>query len=173
MQQELDEALARAGLRRDPYGHVLDALGDVVGTFPDLVKHLEAARQPVRDEELRRAVIQGIEAHARDVVQAKNWRSTVIGVGMMAALLLIAAGGGYWFGYRTGVTSDAIFAVLSPADATTWTHLMAANPGSAKAELEECQAATQHDAHGRRACYMPIWIDPPNAIPATSSPVIR
>ena len=64
-QQALDAAIDKAGLHRDPYRHVMEAWWAMLGLLPPLVQRIEAARQPVRDQELQRAVVAGAYGRAR------------------------------------------------------------------------------------------------------------
>jgi hypothetical protein len=83
-QKALAEGIAKAGLQRDPLRFPLESLAMTVGLFPELVQHLEATRQPVQDEELRKAVTRGVADCANDTVRALNVRNSLIGAGLLA-----------------------------------------------------------------------------------------
>lgn len=54
-----------------------------------------------------------------------------------------------------------------PAGAAVWANLMRANdPNALKAA---CMGAAVWTVEGRKACHMPVWLDPPNpAVPPRS-----
>jgi hypothetical protein len=86
-QQLIGESIVRSGLQRDPHRHVLEATASAIGLFPKLVEHLEATRKPVRDEDMRQAVAQGIAGHAWRFVQAMSVRNILLAAGMLVAAL--------------------------------------------------------------------------------------
>src|SRR4051812_227821 len=79
----LDRAATEAALHDDPLQLPFAALASFlraqkalyVDGAASLAQHLEQARQPVRDEELQKAVVRGIRPHAVAIVQAINWRT--------------------------------------------------------------------------------------------------
>jgi hypothetical protein len=96
-QRALTEGIAKAGLQRDPFRFPLEALALTVSLFPELVQHLEATRQPVQTEEMRKAVVRGVSDCANDAVRALNVRNSLVGAGLLATALLVGAVGGYLF----------------------------------------------------------------------------
>jgi hypothetical protein len=90
-------AMHKAGLRNDPYGELISSEAQAIEFWGESLGELDRLRQPVRDEDLRRAVVQGIDLHAGDVVRTMSWRNVLIGAGLLVAAVLIGAGGGYWF----------------------------------------------------------------------------
>lgn len=128
-QQAIDDSIARAGLTRDAYGHALKAMRLVIGTFPDLVQHLEATRQPVQAEEMRQAVVEGISTHAGNLVRALNVRNWLLASAALVVVLLTGGGAGYW--------------LRGPADFVIGT----------RAGPERCDDRQD----GSRLCWIPIW----------------
>ena len=78
-----------------PFRFPLKSLALTVGLFPELVQHLEVTRQPVQNEELRKAVTRGVADCANEIVRALNVQNALIGAGLLVAALLIGAAGGY------------------------------------------------------------------------------
>jgi hypothetical protein len=127
-QKAMAEAVTKAGLQPDPFRFPLESLAMTVGLFSELIQHLEAARQPVRDEELRKAVTRGVADCATETVRALNVRNAVLGAGLLMAALLIGAVGGYLF------------------------HGSAPVVVGVSAGAEQCQ-----DQNGGRLCWIPLW----------------
>jgi hypothetical protein len=102
---ELDRSVLEARIHDDPLRLPLSALASFLraqrGLYVDSVvtmqRSIEAARQPVRDDDLRRAVVQGISSHASSAVRTMGWRNVLIGAAILVAVLAVGAGGGYWF----------------------------------------------------------------------------
>ena len=95
----------------------------------------------------------------------------------VALLVLGAAGGGYAWGRaeeaaRTRDAAGALAAALrdGSASARAWLGLMENN--DVQAALRRCEGRTVWtDATGRRACVVPLWLDPPSSVvPATPGP---
>lgn len=128
-QRALAEGIAKAGLQHDPYRYALESLGMAVGLFPELVQHLEATRQPVQNEEMRRAVAQGIGAHAGNLVQAMNWRNAMLGAAALLGIFVGGAGLGYAF------------------------HGAAPVLAGVRAGAERCEDRQD----GSRLCWIPVW----------------
>ena len=123
----------RAGLQRDSHRHVLEATDSVIGLFPELVEHLEATRKPVRDEDMRQAVAQGIAGHAWRFVQAMSIRTIILAAGILVAAMLISGAVGWWL---RGHSELVIGVNVAP---------------------EKCE--TKPD--GTVLCWLPVWRRPP------------
>lgn len=128
-QQALADGIAKAGLQHDPYRHPLEALAMMVGLFPELIRHLEATRQPVRDEDLRKAVMRGVAAYAGETVRMLNVRNTLTGIALGIGLLLAGSVGGYLF------------------------HGAVPMLAGVRAGAEQCQ----DKPNGGRMCWIPVW----------------
>jgi hypothetical protein len=89
-------AMHKAGLRNDPYGELISSEAQAIEFWGESLGELDRLRQPVRDEELRRAVVQGIDRHADIVVRTMGWRNVLIGAALLVAAVLIGGGAGYW-----------------------------------------------------------------------------
>jgi hypothetical protein len=89
-------AMHKAGLRNDPYGELISSEAQAIEFWGESLGELDRLRQPVRDEELRRAVVQGIDMHAGTVVRTMGWRNVLIGAALLVAAVVIGAGSGYW-----------------------------------------------------------------------------
>jgi hypothetical protein len=149
-----------------------------VAADQDLATHLEQARQPVEDEALRRAVIQGIWAHATSIVKAIGL-GTASGLAAVGLILgLIGFGLGAWWQHDRMAAQVAMAdqlmveahelgnVVLSARSAAIWAELVARNPNVAE-EFRDCQPLKQPAGS---ACLLPVWtmLPPPKtAAPAT------
>jgi hypothetical protein len=184
---QLDRAATEASVHEDPLELPFTALAAFLRAQRQLyaeadvslARHIETAKQPVRDEELRRAVIKGISTYAVQVVQAINWQSTIwlaIGGLVMAGL---GFGGGAWWQYDMAAAKlaaaqsiiveahDGFPPGLNVQDAAIWQELIRMNPRVREA-LHACTLLPQ--AKGGSACALPVWTlppPPPLATPAT------
>ena len=100
------------------------------------------------------------------------WLRVMLGsaAGLLIALAL-AVGVSYAAGFAAGrskgeISAHTISAAMAagPRAAAAWASLMADNdPVQAMAV---CEKSVATDAHGRRYCSMPVWLDPPTkAVP--------
>jgi hypothetical protein len=164
---ELDRSVLEARIHDDPLRLPLSALASFLraqrGLYADSVvtmqRSIEAARQPVRDEDLRRAG----PGHQRPrcqrcpdhgLAQCADRRSHP-GRGARGR-----GRGGYWFGCRLGMTETAPLAGMAPAEASAWSQLMHSNSAVVNA-IDICKNQVAKAPDGRRACALPMWLDPP------------
>lgn len=107
-----------------------------------------------------------VEKATRERLKALRLRTILGGAAGLGAAAALIAGVAYSAGFASGrargeVSARTIAAAMAagPAAATDWASLMADNdPLQA---LAACRRATETDAHGRRYCSMPVWLDPP------------
>lgn len=184
---QLDRAAKEASVHEDPLELPFTALAAFLRAqrqlYADadvsLARHIETAKQPVRDDELRRAVITGISAHATQAVQAINWRSALyLALGGLVMAGLGFAGGARW---QYGISSakltaaqnvivaahDGFPAGLRAQDLALWQDLIRMNPKLSDS-LRNCEPLPQ--AKGGSACALPVWTlwpPPPLATPGT------
>lgn len=172
-QAELQDGIDRAGLRDDPFRHPLQALSTVMGLFPalagEMASAIERARQPIDPaalERLEAAAAGGAAAWAAELARAHNLRTVLIASAALVGALVVGAGGGYWFGRSTqavAVTATEAGVVAAFRDgrdaAATWLGFMRANDGAAT--RAECAKSTKTTPSGRRACWIGLWVDPP------------
>ena len=86
----------------------------------------------------------------------------------MAAAVLMAGVGGYAWGYRSARRETQVVEAgiqqaafqRGPAAAAAWLGLMVA---SDPVQLAGCAGRDVKMITGRRACTMPLWLDPPKA----------
>ena len=82
-------------------------------------------------------------------------------VGLAAIIFALSYGAGYAAGRQDGLQSAKLIAAAltaEPQAAAGWARVMAAN--DPVAALAACRKHTVRDAHGRRYCAMPVWLDP-------------
>ena len=161
---ELSRVETIGGLQNDPLHFAFRALSIHLDAmhkmFLDgtliLRQEIEAARQPVRDDEMRSAVIQGIGAYANQTVRGLNWRTLTVAV--IAALIFGAAcgGAGWWFGRGSNVTFADV--PMEARSAAAWHSLIGWNADVINGALADCTVNVQH---GRKTCGVPLWIEPP------------
>ena len=172
-QDELARSVERAGLTRDPYRFVMGALSHSLGLFPAFVQRLDAAidhaRQPIDHaavERLEAAAASGAARRAGELARAHTLRTVLAGAAVLAGAVLAAAGGGFWWGRSTqaavvSATEAGVSAAFreGPAAAASWLNLMQSNdPAQA---LATCAGGALTVVGGRRACAVPLWLDPP------------
>src|SRR5271166_4405364 len=166
---QLDRAATEASVHDDPLELPFTALAAFLRAQRQLyaeadvslARHIETAKQPVRDDELRRAVINGISAHATHAVWAINRRSVLyLALGGFAMAGLGFAGGAWW---QHDISSAELAAAqsiiveahdgfppgLNVRDAAIWQELMRMNPRVEDA-LHACHPLPQNK--GGSAC---------------------
>ena len=173
-QADLQSSINRAGLRDDPFRHVLQALSGILGVFPRVI---EEARQPVDPGSVGRveaAAAAGAERRVAALARAHNLRTVMSAATGLVGALIIGAGCGYWVGRNSQlVTKSEVEAAAfrdGPNAADTWLNLMRANDG--RVVRAACAASTAVTDGNRRACALGLWIEAPNnpaprTIPAT------
>jgi hypothetical protein len=142
-QAEIARLVQLGELQNDPIRHPiqalsvhLDALYKVTQAGSQvLARQLQASprpvdprNQPLGKDELRRAVIQGVASYAGEAVRALNWRSGLVGTGVVLAALL----GGAVAGYAVHDSRQLVAGV--------------------SAGQTECQ-----DVNGGTLCRIPVW----------------
>lgn len=184
---QLDRAAAEASVHEDPLQLPFTALAAFLRAQRQLYadagvslgRHLEAARQPVRDDEFSRAVTKGISAHATKAVDAINWRSTLWSTVTGLVLAGVGFAAGAWWQHdiasaQLAAAQSVIVAAhdgfppgMRARDVALWQDLIRMNP-NAEAVLRSCQPLPQ--AKGGSACALPVWTmlpSPPSETPAT------
>jgi hypothetical protein len=108
----------------------------------------------------------------QDLVRGRLWmiklRAIAICTGAIGILVIAVGGGGYSTGYQDGrrwamQTASTMSAVIDrdgPGADRLWANLIANN--DLAAEMVECRKTTVQEGT-RRACSLPIWLDPPDA----------
>jgi hypothetical protein len=167
---EITRLMQVGELQNDPIRHPiqalsvhLDALYKVTRASSQmLAEQIQASAQqipagpPVRDEDLRRALRQGIATHATGAERALSVRA-----GLLLAAVLAGVGAGYWFGQnaeaRRFVQIPAALGVaLTGPDAAQWLNLMRLNDIGKVERICGAQA-------GGVTCAISFWVTPPTA----------
>jgi hypothetical protein len=142
-QTEIARLVQLGVLQNDPIRHPiqalsvhLDALYKITQAGSQMLAHqirasprpIDSRNPPLCEDELRRAVIQGVAGYADAAVRALNWRSALIGTVVVVGALLIGAVIGYV------VHGDRLLVAGVSAGQT------------------ECQ-----DVNGGTLCRIPVW----------------
>ena len=175
-QAELQHGIDRAGLRDDPFRHPLQALSGVIGLFPELVGQLtgavDQARQPIDPaaveravERLEQAAVHGADQRAAELARSRSYRALGICGGVFRAGVLAAFGGGFAWGQASANAAVhqteqqlALAFKKGPGAAATWAARMRSN--DAGQMLATCTGLAVKTIEGRKACNMPVWLDP-------------
>jgi len=173
-QASLAQGVERAGLGRDPYRFMMGALAQALGVLPAFMGKLDGAidqaRQPVDPaavERLEQAAVRGADRRAAELARAHNGSTLLTYGGAFAVGILVAAGGGFLWGQASANAAvhqtDQQLALAfrdGPGAAATWATLMRSN--DAGLALAGCLGSGVKIIDGRRACNVPLWLDPPN-----------
>ena len=181
-QASLAEGVEKAGLGRDPYRFLMGALSQALGVLPAFMGKLDGAidhaRQPVDPvalersmvlvvERLERAAARGVNQHMLAMVRAHNLRTLLLYGGAFVAAVLVALGGGFWWGQASANGSvhetEARLAQAfqaGPGAAVAWANLIQWN--DINGSLASCKSDAGRVEAGRRACAVPLWIEPPS-----------
>jgi hypothetical protein len=185
-------AATAATVKGDPLAQVLEALSDTLGTLGEIYNasaetqleiatNLRTQAGAVADEAIERVHASGlgiieqlaprlavvVEQTARTNRKTRLVRAILGGTGGLVIGLALIAGVSYTAGFASGrnrgeITAHTISAAMAagPDAATAWAGLMANNdPVQA---LAACKRNVSVDAHGRRYCALPVWLDPPS-----------
>ena len=174
-QSELERAVVKGDLSGDPLRFALGGLSAALGAF---LLGIEAIRQPMDPafaadlaHEAAQAAASGARREVTRLAVAMNRRLAVVVGGGVALLISLCVALGYGWGHQVEVERTAIvFEALAPrlrdgsASALSWLSLMHEN--DIRDALRQCEGRSVWvDASGRRACAVPLWLDPPRAVP--------
>jgi len=188
---EMQRAASAAAFKGDPVASImesfvgaLDALGAIyeasAETQIEIVDRLRQGADEVAEEAIERVHSSGVsmidqlasrlavvvERTTRTKLQALRMRTILGGTAAIIVGMGLVFGFSYSTGYASGRTQGEVIAktiaaamVTGPGAAAAWSTLMANNdPVRA---LAVCKQSVSTDAHGRRYCAMPVWLDPP------------
>jgi len=182
-QASLAQGVEKAGLGRDPYRFMMGALAQALGVLPAFVGKLDGAidqaRQPVDPaaveravERLEKAAVRGADQRAAELARSRNRRTLLTYGGSFAIGILAAAGGGFLWGQASAnaavrQTDQQLTLAYrdGPSAAAIWANLMRSN--DANLMLATCTGLAVKTLEGRKACNLPMWLEPP--IPAAPS----
>ena len=125
-------------------------------------------------EQMERAAARGVNQRVVELARAHNLRTLLIyGVAFVVAVLA-ATGGGFAWGQEAAnaavrETEQQLALAFrdGPGAAASWANLMKWNNVGNSMAACTGYAVKPQGPEGRRACYMPLWIDAPNlAVPA-------
>jgi hypothetical protein len=190
-QNELTTAVQRGGLLNDPlrfvFGAVSTALDVMFQLFAVNAQHYRDVSDDLdrqtRDivtrarSEIEIAQAQSIQAIATAIastaeqalvrrVRTLDRRLALSAAGVLFGVAAVCFAGGAWWGRasaaaRIARTNAGIAAAIRdrPAEAKVWLQLMQAN--DVQQGLQACSGQWTDPKTGRRACSMPVWLDPP------------
>lgn len=174
---ELEKAVIDAGLGDDALGSVLRSLSSALQIIAEAPGVMLTAAQPValsaenqRDlvRTARRDIVQGARVAMADAIRGIRPTALFTAAGVLFAVVAVCLAGGYWWG-RSSAQSEirqteaglqAAFSNGSDA-AKAWWSLMAWN--DPRKALAQCQGKAISIQGGRRACLVPLWVEPPPA----------
>ena len=117
-------------------------------------------------ERLGRATTHSVNQHLVQMVRAHNLRTLLIYGGAFVGAVLAGIGGGFWWGQASAnaavhETEQQLAQAFQagPGAAANWANLMRWN--DINGSLATCTSDTIRTVGGRRACFPPLWIDPP------------
>ncbi len=187
-QAELERAVREGGLSKDPMRLPLGALAVTLGAQhqlhlanvrqlravasdieQQLSTALETARQPADPaavDRLEKAAARGADRRSAELARAHNLRTLLTyGGAFVAAVVAAAIGGAVWDHSNQVATVRSTEAGVSaafrdgPAAAASWLNLM--NWNDPVEALTACKGINLKVIEGRRACGLPLWLDPP------------
>jgi hypothetical protein len=135
---EIEDAVERGGLRRDPLRFVLGALSATLGVFPEAVRRFEGAAEasraplsPKAEVELLRRVEEAARRGAGSAGPAVTRRTSVLAGSALATAALAGAAAG-WLAGRASVPAEVAVAErglrMSLGAAEAWLPILRANP---------------------------------------------
>ncbi len=140
---------------------------------------IDQARQPVDPAAVERAVewleqaaVRGADRRAAELARSRSYRVFAIYGGVLLAGVLAALGAGFAWGQASANAAvhqtEAQLATAfrdAPGAAAIWANLIRSN--DAGLMVATCTGLAMKTIEGRRACNMPVWLDPPNlAVPS-------
>ena len=112
--------------------------------------------------------MRGAHKAARQLASAHNWRTLGILASVLVGCITLATFGGWWLGWQEGVDrfrfADAGLAEITnsnPALAAQWVNLMRWNNFDNLMDSCREDRVSLDKPTGRRACALPLWIEPP------------
>jgi hypothetical protein len=187
-QQRLARAVTVGRLQNDPLADMVEALSQSLAVqfelhvscareYRNAAVHLEQqlrasiveARQPVDPAalaKLKQAAATGADQRAVDLARSHKWRTLLISGAVLAGAVLLALGSGFAWGRQTAnaaiaETDRRLVAAFTdgPDAARAWVMLIEQN--DLPRALANCKGATVYaDQAGRKACAMPLYIEP-------------
>jgi hypothetical protein len=135
---EIEDAVERGGVRRDPLRFVLGALSATLGVFPEAVRRFEGAAEasraplsPKAEAELLRRVEEAARRGAGSAGPAVTRRTSVLAGSALATAALAGAAAG-WLAGRASVPAEVAVAErglrMSLGAAEAWLPILRANP---------------------------------------------
>ena len=91
-------------------------------------RHVEQAKQPVQDHQLKSAVVQGISGHAGALLRAIRLQNVLIAATVLVVTILTSFVGGYWWSRGQYIDLPVAFGnAMTGPNATQWLDLIQRN----------------------------------------------
>jgi hypothetical protein len=172
-QAELEAAVEKGGLRRDPIRFVLGALSTTLGIFPEVVGRMEGAAEapraplsPKAEAELLRRVEDAARRGAASAGPALQ-RHTAALIGSALAAAAVAGGATGWFAGRASVPAEVAVVErglrMSLGAAEAWVPILKANPDPRPAVA--LGRVFRDERTGWRVGTVTLYLEPRDAAP--------
>jgi hypothetical protein len=159
------ELLRQAGITEDkPLFAILTTLHNTALTAQEAVQGGARGLSPDGERELIRrvtdAAAESTEREAERIVRRFDLGMVLTAAVALVLFTMTGAAGGYWYGRQAvQATEHRIAAAFAdgPGTAKQWAELMENN--DLKAALARCTGHQVVVTAGRRACYVPLWLE--------------
>lgn len=175
-QAELERAVAKAGLANDPLRYAFGGIAAALGAFGVGIAAARRPPDPAAVERLERAAVKGADRRAAELARAHNLRTMLVAVGLWVGSAGAVGVACYRWGHAdaaAGIEATGEGLALAfrdgPRAAGDWLNLMRQN------DIEKALAACSGgrpivEASGRRACSVPLWLEPAKIAPPRPGP---
>jgi hypothetical protein len=181
--QDLERAIALAGLQGDPLRPVLQAIGGCLVALDEVASRSAEPLSPAEREKLVTQLGRAAQQVASDrngaLVKAAIIRGATWGGGMAAVAAAVLSLGGYWLGQRQVLNEAQAYVAAHTAriaqladgpkltlpDAAAWSAVIAQNPSGAAVVGTLSRTQQMDDTAKRRFGTVYLWLDPPHLSP--------
>lgn len=166
-QAELERAVAKAGLANDPLRYAFGGIAAALGAFGVGIEAMRRPADPAAVERLERAAVKGADRRAAELARAHTLRTVLVALALWIGSMGAVGVACYRWGHADAAsdiqaTGEGLALAFrdGPRAAADWLNLMRQN------DIEKALAAcaggrSVPEAAGRRACSVPLWLEPP------------
>lgn len=170
-QAELERAVAKAGLANDPLRYAFGGIAAALGAFGAGIAVVRRPLDPAAVERLERAAVKGADRRAAELARAHNLRTVLVAVALLVGSTGAVGVACYRWGHADAAadiqaTTEGLALALrdGPQAASDWLTLMRSN--DIQKALAVCAGGRSvPEASGRRACSVPLWLEPARTAP--------